>query len=238
MAAVPTPPWKVQTMQTLDIKRPDMPDLQFVLLVTALCTSGLSSLNVPEPVRTTLFNRCWVLVHDGPPPGRLEERVIDLRPWTEVTLEAMVETIRSVLAEAGIRRLIWDHSHSEPTRASTPEAQPLIDRFEQLYPQPSKVSDAARGEAVVDPKDRRNDHGPDVWRLIGKVAVFMKSFSGTLELRAAEIEMSGKNSELADKVLKGSDVMQDSGNLYLAWARHYAALSEGNPEAADDVDET
>jgi hypothetical protein len=27
------------TMQTLNIDRPDMPDLQFVLLVTALCTS-------------------------------------------------------------------------------------------------------------------------------------------------------------------------------------------------------
>lgn len=34
------------TMQTLDIDRPDMPDLQFVMLVTALCTSRLTSLNV------------------------------------------------------------------------------------------------------------------------------------------------------------------------------------------------
>ena len=53
-------------MQTLDIDRPEMPDLQFVLLVTALCTSRLTSLNVPDAVRTTLFDRCWVLVHERP----------------------------------------------------------------------------------------------------------------------------------------------------------------------------
>ena len=32
-------------MQTLDIHRPGMPDLQFALLVTALCTSRLTALN-------------------------------------------------------------------------------------------------------------------------------------------------------------------------------------------------
>ncbi|MEK7301166.1 MAG: hypothetical protein AAB072_08695, partial [Nitrospirota bacterium] len=84
-------------MQTLDIDRPEMPDLQFVLLVTALCTSRLTSLNVPDDVRTALFDRCWVLVHEGPPPYKQEERVIDLRPWSETTLDAMVETIRTVL---------------------------------------------------------------------------------------------------------------------------------------------
>jgi hypothetical protein len=122
-------------MQTLDIDRPDMPDLQFVLLVTALCTSRLTSLNVPEALRFTMFNRCWALIHEGPPPGRPEERVLDLRPWTEVTLEAMVETIRAALAEAGIRTLAWDHPPSEPTRASTAAARPLIERLERLYPQ-------------------------------------------------------------------------------------------------------
>ncbi len=30
-------------MQTLDVHRPGMPDLQFVLLVTVLCTSRLTS---------------------------------------------------------------------------------------------------------------------------------------------------------------------------------------------------
>ncbi len=90
-------------MQHLDIDRPNMPDLQFVLLVTALCTSRLTSLNLPDVVRSTLFDRCWLLVHDGSPPQRLEERVIDLRSWTEITLEAMVETIHLVLRDAGIR---------------------------------------------------------------------------------------------------------------------------------------
>ena len=39
-------------MQTLDIDRPEMPDLQFVLVVTALCTSGLIRCNVPERYAT------------------------------------------------------------------------------------------------------------------------------------------------------------------------------------------
>jgi hypothetical protein len=136
-------------MQTLDIDRPDMPDLQFVLLVTALCTSRLTSLNVPEALRATIFNRCWTLIHDSPPPGRPEERVLDLRPWTEVTVEAMVETIRAVLMEAGIRTLAWDHPPSEPTRTSTPEAQPLIERLEELYPQSREGPDSGHGDAVM-----------------------------------------------------------------------------------------
>ena len=121
-------------MQTLDINRPDMPDLQFVLLVTALCTSRLTQLNVPEVLRATIFDRCWILIHENPPPCRLEERVLDLRPWTEGTVEAMVEIIRVGLTEAGIRILAWDHPSSEPTRTSTPEAQPLIDRLNQFHP--------------------------------------------------------------------------------------------------------
>ena len=123
-------------MQTLDIDRPDMPDLQYVLLVTALCTSQLSELNVPEDVRDTIFDRCWTLIHDGPPPTNPEERVLDLRSWTEVTTEAMVEIIRSVLTEAGIRTLTWDHSPSEPTQTSTPQAQPLITRLARFNPEP------------------------------------------------------------------------------------------------------
>jgi hypothetical protein len=224
-------------MQTLDIDRPDMPDLQFTLLVTALCTSRLTSLNIPDTLRARIFDRCWVLVHDSPPPGKPEERVLDLRPWTEVTLEAMVETIRGVLTEAGIRTLAWDHPPSEPTRTSTPEAQSLIERFNQLYPQPSEASDAVSGEAVAGSQDRMDDRGPDVRQLIGKMAALMAAFSPALELRAGEIQASGKNAELADKLLKGADVMRDSGYLYLAWARHYAGLSEGNPETAEEADE-
>jgi hypothetical protein len=128
-------------MQSLDIHRPGMPDLQFVLLVLALCTSRLSSLNVPESLRSTIFDRCWALMHDGPPPTRAEERVLDLRAGTDVTLEAMVETIHSLLTEAGVTTLRWDHPPSEPTRSSTPEALPLIERLQKLYPAPPDIAD-------------------------------------------------------------------------------------------------
>ncbi len=128
-------------MQSLDIHRPGMPDLQFVLLVVALCTSRLSSLNVPESLQATIFDRCWTLVNDRPPPTKAEERVLDLRAGTDVTLEAMVETIRSLLTEAGITTLRWDHPPSEPTRTSTPEALPLIERLQKLYPGPPDITD-------------------------------------------------------------------------------------------------
>ena len=128
-------------MQTLDVENNGLPDLQFVLMVLALCTSDLPTLNVPEPVRQTIFHRCWALLHDAPPPERREERVLDLREGTDVTLEAMVETIRRALAEQGITRLTWDHPPSEPTRATTPEALPLIDRLQKLYPAAPDVAD-------------------------------------------------------------------------------------------------
>jgi len=128
-------------MQSLDIHRPGMPDLQFVLLVVALCTSRLSSLNVPESLQATIFDRCWTLVNDRPPPTKAEERVLDLRAGTDVTLEAMVETIRSLLTEAGITTLRWDHPPSEPTRTSTPEALPLIERLQKLYPESPDIKD-------------------------------------------------------------------------------------------------
>lgn len=126
-------------MQSLDIHRPSMPDLQFVLLVVALCTSRLSSLNVPESLRATIFDRCWALVDEGPPPTRPEERVLDLRAGTDVALEAIVETIRGLLTEAGITVVTWEHPVSEPTRTSTPEALPLIERLQKLYPDPPDI---------------------------------------------------------------------------------------------------
>lgn len=60
--------------------------------------------------------------------------MLDLRAGTEVTVEAMVETIRGLLTDAGISILTWDHPASEPTRKSTPEARPLIERLQKLYP--------------------------------------------------------------------------------------------------------
>ena len=128
-------------MQTLDLNNHGLPDLQFVLMVLALCTSDLPSLNVPEPVRQTIFHRCWALMHDAPPPAKREERVLDLRGGTEVTLEAMVEVIRSTLSEHGITRLTWDHPISEPTRETTPEALPLVERMQKLYPASPDIAD-------------------------------------------------------------------------------------------------
>ena len=135
------------TMQSLDVRDPGMPDLQFVLFVSALCTSDLPMLNIPPDVRTALFDRCWALLHTDPPPVAKSERVLDLRYGDELTLEACLEAIRSVLGEAGIATITWDHPPSEPTQASTPAAQPLIDRLRQLYPDKADVVDPDGGHA-------------------------------------------------------------------------------------------
>jgi hypothetical protein len=214
-------------MQKLDIDRPGMPDLQFALLVTALCTSRLTALNIPDSLRTRIFDRCWVLIHDSPPPGRPEERVLDLRPWTEVTLDAMVETIRGVLTDAGIRTLTWDHTPSDATQISTPEAQPLIERFNQLYPQVSQAEEAADGAAVAD---------TEVTQLIGQLAVLMSALPPALKRCAEKFAASGQEPQSVEKMLKGAGVMRESGYVYLSWARHYAALSDGleDTDEADD----
>jgi hypothetical protein len=128
-------------MQTLDVNRHGLPDLQFVLMVLALCTSDLETLNVPDAVRRTVFDRCWALMHDTPPPTKKEDRVLDLRDGTELTLEAMVAMIKSTLAEHGITRLTWDNPPSQSTRQTTPEALPLVERLGKLYPDPPDIAD-------------------------------------------------------------------------------------------------
>lgn len=121
-------------MQQLDVQNPGLPDLQFVLLVTALMTSDIDALNVPHAVRQRVFDRCWALLHDTPPPQEKAQRVLDLRQGDELTLEALIEVIRNTLSAHGVTRLTWEHSASEPTQSTTPEAQPLVDRIEKLYP--------------------------------------------------------------------------------------------------------
>jgi hypothetical protein len=113
-------------MQTLDINRPGMPDLEFILLVSALCTSPLTTLNIPARLRTLVFDRCWVLIHESPPPEKWEKRVLDLLPWNEVTLNAMVDTIQGAFTDAGIRTLTWNHALSNSTRPIAPRPQSLI----------------------------------------------------------------------------------------------------------------
>ena len=73
--------------------------------------------------------------------------------------------------------------------------------------------------------------------LLGEITALLKEFPAAVERRAAEVEQSGKDPELASKLTKGADAMRDSGNIYLSWARHYAALSEGTSDAADNEDE-
>ena len=121
-------------MQTLDVHNPGLPDLQFILVVLALSTSDLESLNVPMAVRETIFNRCWALLHESPPPEKKEERLIDLRLGDEMTLDAMVTVIRQTFEENQITTITWDEPPSEPTQKTTPEAQPLVDRLQKLYP--------------------------------------------------------------------------------------------------------
>jgi hypothetical protein len=128
-------------MPSLDIQNSGMPDLQFVLFVSALCTADLATCNVSPELRDTIFDRCWALTHTEAPPTDPKERVLDLREGTELTLEACLSTIRSLLADADIRTLTWDHPVSEPTHESTPEAKPLIDRLGQLYPEPPEIVD-------------------------------------------------------------------------------------------------
>ncbi|MEW6245261.1 MAG: hypothetical protein AB1555_00955 [Nitrospirota bacterium] len=74
--------------------------------------------------------------------------------------------------------------------------------------------------------------------LIMEISTLLKQFPEALERRAAEIQATGKDPELAGKLAKGADAMRDSGNIYLSWARHYAALAEGTSDAADDEDES
>jgi hypothetical protein len=130
-----------ERMPSLDVEHPGMPELQFVLFVSALCTADLMTINVSKELRQAIFDRCWRLLHTEPPPTNLQERVLDLREGTDLTLEACASTIRSLLQEANISTLVWDHPVSAPRMNSTPEALPLIDRFERLYPDTSRSVD-------------------------------------------------------------------------------------------------
>lgn len=121
-------------MQRLDLRHPELPDLQFVLMVTALCTSDLETMNAPSSVREAVFNRCWALMHEDPPPVNRPERVLDLKHSNEITLEALVHVIRQTFEEHGFLELTWDHQPSKPTRESTPEAGPLLERLQEWKP--------------------------------------------------------------------------------------------------------
>ncbi len=74
--------------------------------------------------------------------------------------------------------------------------------------------------------------------LLKEIAGLIHEYPMAIERRAAEIQLTGKDPELVEKLLKAANTMRDSGNLYLTWAKHYAALAEGNTDASSDEDET
>ncbi|MBS0171184.1 MAG: hypothetical protein JSR62_12585 [Nitrospira sp.] len=74
--------------------------------------------------------------------------------------------------------------------------------------------------------------------LLRNISGLLHEYPKILEQRAAAIHAEGKDPELAEKLVKAADTMRDSGNLYLTWARHFAALAEGNTDALSDEDET
>jgi hypothetical protein len=165
-----------------------------------------------------------------------EKRVLDLRPWTEITVEAMAEIIRVGLTEAGIHTLAWDHAPSEPTRTSAPKVQKiLIDQFADLYPHPSGAKKAAHPEGVEATGPCRDETGTEVRQLVSEMAALMAKFVPALQRRAASLAAGEKAGDLVDTLRKGADAMQGSGNLYLTWARHYAALGDNTVEQTDET---
>jgi hypothetical protein len=74
--------------------------------------------------------------------------------------------------------------------------------------------------------------------LLREIAGLIHQYPNALERRAAEIHAGGKDPELAQALVKAADTMRDSGNLYLTWAKHYAAVASGNTDASSDEDET
>lgn len=74
--------------------------------------------------------------------------------------------------------------------------------------------------------------------LLKEISGLINEYPVAIERRAAVIHATGKDPELVEKLVKAADTMRDSGNLYLTWARHYAAMAEGNTDASSDEDET
>ena len=74
--------------------------------------------------------------------------------------------------------------------------------------------------------------------LLTEIGGLLTEYPSAIEHRAAIISASGKDPELAEKLMKAADTMRDSGNLYMTWAKHYAALASGNTDASSDEDET
>jgi hypothetical protein len=74
--------------------------------------------------------------------------------------------------------------------------------------------------------------------LLAEITGLINAYPKAIERQAAIIHASGKDPELVEKLVKAADTMRDSGNLYLTWAKHYAAMAQGNTDASSGEDET
>lgn len=74
--------------------------------------------------------------------------------------------------------------------------------------------------------------------LLSDIAGLINQYPIAIKRQAAIIQATGKDPDLVEKLVKAADTMRDSGNLYLTWAKHYAALAKGNTDALSDEDET
>ena len=74
-------------------------------------------------------------------------------------------------------------------------------------------------------------------QVMGEVKMQMDRFHRLLESRAKDIQVSGGDLEIVPKLMNGADAMRDSGNIYLSWAKHYVALSEGEASESEEGEE-
>ncbi len=74
-------------------------------------------------------------------------------------------------------------------------------------------------------------------QLVQEISQSMTHFHSRLESRAQEMELMGGDPDVIKKLTIGAAAMNDSANLYLSWARHYVALSEGGASEADEGEE-
>ncbi len=77
----------------------------------------------------------------------------------------------------------------------------------------------------------------DLRELMGEINYSMSQFHDRLESRAKEMELTGGDPDVVKKLTMGADAMKDSANIYLSWARHYVALSEGGAAEAEEGEE-
>ena len=77
----------------------------------------------------------------------------------------------------------------------------------------------------------------DLRELMNVISGQMTQFHEQLESRAQEMQLTGGDPDVVKKLTMGADAMKDSANIYLSWARHYVALSEGGAAEAEEGEE-